>query len=444
MEYRNFSLTKLISFLLVLALSCSLFACSDYDEISGETSSRSEMSGNDTSAEQNPELTVSEAKALIERDKKLIEIFACNALCRDSSSAEYMAVSDSEFSDFSAIEALLKSTYVLSDDNDAVFFSQYPIADLPSVKNVDGKTYAFYHPNSVFSDFIDMETVYVTDGETDNKKVINAKTLSGVEVVLDACFADGKWLLEHSLRRVYQPEYEPCTDSFPLSNLGSMSSFSGNILVIELFISDNGASFTPEPSDDEVAFHQKIVSAVDYVKSYADVYGTEVNVEFQEAHFEHDGTIGSGDLPFDLVFGETGFGSLQKFTEETIELDGYDNYVFAVCFNKECEPLFKAYENTKETELYYAERMFVGTNTTEPQICASLLSVLGAYSFREGLYDSYTEALYQAYFPYDIMSSETLAGTELTPVAAYSCGITEELKPLYRVFLNNQEKSEEQ
>lgn len=444
MEYKNVFLTKLISFLLVLTLVFSLFACGDTQQTSSNASQNNE-SVQSSKPDENT-LSLDEAKSLITKDKFVIELFVCGTLCTDKTSANYteVAVSNS-YHDYSIVNDLLNSTYLSAEeDGDVQFFANYPVSTAPALKNIDGITHALYHSGSDFNDFIDMSTVFLTRGEADGEILINAKTLSGREVVLKAVSQNGLWRLEHSLFRVYSPEEQPKPQKPVLSGIGSMAEFSGEVLIIELFVSDNGAKFTLEDDEDEAVFHQKISASVDYIASYAKAYGADVNVTYEKAYFEHDGTIGSGELPFDLIFGETGFGSLQNFAENAVGVNGYDNYFFAVCFKRDCEPFFRAYENTKETQFYFAERVFVGLNTAESDICFALLSVLGAYNYRENLYDAYTEALYQAYFPNDIMSSDTLAGTELTPVTAYCCGMTEDLKPLYRVFLNNQEKSEEQ
>lgn len=431
MKYKKSFFTNLIAIILVIALS----ACSSGDESSGVPS---DVSENDVS------FTVETARQLIEADKKVIEIFACNSLCASDAPVGYKAVSEGhEYRAFDKILSLISSVYA-KDGGQTEMLLSYPLESAPSVRNADGVTNVFRHP-SVFDDFIATDSVSVADTENENRKSINAKTASGREVTLTAVFENGKWLLEKSLLSVI-----PSTKAFDkkplLSDKGSMADFSGNVLVINFFISDKNYTFLNDSDEEEAEFASRVATAVDWLVAETERCGGEVNVTYENADFDHAGNIGNGDLAFDIVFSETGFGTLQKFAEENYDLTQYDNYLFAVCFNKECDNLFKACDGGSTTEIYYGERLFVGTNTTPEDICRMALGVLGAYDYRSGERDKYTESLYQAYFPNDIMAGGTLDKSSVTPVTAYTCGMVEGLPELYQIFINtqdNQEQSEE-
>lgn len=436
MKYNNLRLTKLIILLLATALCCSLSSCGDK---ASDPSGNQFASGSETSSDAGKfVLSLEEAAALVEKDKKVIELFVCNSLCGDKTSAAFVPLSEeSEYYEFSAVEALLSSVYLPSGD-ESEFFLSYPLESAPSLSETEGKTRVFFHPESGFDDFIDPETVSVEVGKAENEKLVKAKTLSGREVSLTAVYEGGAWYLKNSLFNSNPAESEKCEKLFPASNSGSLAKLSGRVLVIELFVYDNNASFTDE---EEAAFHTRISSAVDYLASEAERYGGEVEIVYESVYFHHAGTVGNGDLPFDITIGDTGFGTLQKLAESHFDLSGYDSYFFAVCFNRECEPLFKVYDNTDSSEAYFGERLFVGTNTSETVICRNVLSMLGAYDYRSGLCDEYREQLYQAYFPNDVMASEISEGAQMSPVTAYCCGVTDDLDPLYRIFLYEKENS---
>lgn len=431
MKSKKALITNLILLTLAFAISLSFCACSsDTDESSSVQSETSETTSS---------LTISEALALLNNDRRIIEIFACNSLSSSESAVGYVPLADShELYGFAKIRELLSSAYAVGNGEIESFLA-YPIAEYPSVRDVDGVTNVFFHKGIGFEDFIDTDTVALT--VHDSKTEIKAKTLSGKDVTLNAVYENGKWLLEKSLLSVLDTD-----DSFeekpPLSGLGSLSEFSGNVLVINFFVSDVNYKFT---SDEEKEFASRVSTAVDYLVEEAERLGGEVNVTYENAYFEHIGNIGNGDLAFDIVFSETGFGTLSNFAERHFEnLSEYDNYFFAVCFNKECEPLFKANDGEDTTEVHKGERLFVGSNTTKEDIARMTLQLAGAGNYRFG---DYTEELYYTYFPNDVFSDCPLVESALSPVTAYSCGIINELPELYRYFIynqDNQEQSEEE
>ncbi len=416
MKYKNHSfLTKLIILVLSLLLVCTFCACS---------------SDNDEEIVENvPELTIKQAKELVRLDKIVTEIFVCNALCSGKSVASYVAVSsESQYSKFSEIERLLDSTY-LPDSGDKKFFMNYPEVGEKAISQKDGKTLAFEHRGSGFDGFIKPESISVVKTDSESKRIIKAKNESGKEVKLTAVFHDGKWLLEHGVYHVTKKEN--VTEPFALSNLGSLSEFSGKILVVELFVSDRESLFTDE---EEKVFHQKIKTAVDFVSEESKRFGNKPEIVYETLYFDHDGVLGGKSLDFDIVFAETGFGTLKKFAESNFDLTEYDNYFFAVCLNKESQTAYNAYNGEKETEIYFGERIHVGKSSTEHEICVSMLALMGANDFSDEQYDEYTKSLFKSYFPDEVLVKDGLKGASLSSVTAFACGITDELDPIYRVF----------
>lgn len=421
MKYNNSSiLKKLISFLLVCVLSLCFTACNSGEE-----------SGSNSSVESviEPSFASDQAIELIKRDRLITDIFINNSLCEDKS-LDAVALLSGEYSSFSEIEALLDSTYTVSGGNKE-FFLSYPENHIASVSGIDGKTFVFNHIGSSYDDFINESSVLVENGANENEMLIKCKTELGKGIELKAVCENDIWRLEKGVYMLNGLTPTKTYKKFPLSEYGSFMEFSGNVLVIELFVTDNQSEFT---SSEETEFHKRVENAVGYIKEQASSYGNEVNVTYESAYFDHAGVLGTRALDFDIVFAETGFGSLQSFADANFDLAAYDNYVFVVCMNKNADVSYACYNGSDEKQIYFAERLIMGKNTTDIEVCVSLLRLLGAYSFNEGLCDEYTESLYNEYFPHDIMVSESLAYSVMSPVTAYACGITDELIPIYRVF----------
>lgn len=377
-------------------------------------------------------LTVEDAVELIERDELITKIFINNLLCGDGyASASVHAVDDgSEYSSFSSIEALLDSTYTESGEYKKMLLT-YPEGHTASVSGVLGKTYVFDHIGSGYDDFVLASTVEVKDTEIETQKLITAKTRVGKEIEFVSVYENGKWLLEKGIYLLNRSEPTEFNKKPPFAKLGSFMELKGEVMVIELFVSDKESGFT---SAEEQAYHERINNVFGFLKEQSNAYGNEVNISYKKTYFDHGGIIGTRGLDFDIVFAETGFGTLQKFADTNCDLSAYDNYVVVVCLDKEAEMSFNLYEGSDETEIYFAERVIIGNDANEHELAVSVLKLLGAYGYDEGLYGKYEESLYSAYFPNDIMNTTSLADSNLSPVTAYACGISEDLEPLYRVF----------
>ena len=251
------------------------------------------------------------------------------------------------------------------------------------------------------------------------------------EIEFKAILEEGKWLLDSGIFLLNPIAETECRDKFPNSAIGSFAECNGRIKVIELFISDKESGFTSAEEDE---YHARIKEAFDFLATEAESYGTEVEFVYERERFEHGAIMGTRLLDFDIVFAETGFGTLRKFAEETIELDGFDGYVFILCMDKETEIDYSLYQGTKETEHYYGERVLVGQTTEKTEMIKSLLYLLGAYGYNEGILDEYLESLFKNYFPNDILLNG-VGEPKITQVTAYACGMTDKIDLLNRIFI---------
>ncbi len=423
MKYnKHTSLKNLISILLVCLLVLGMSSC--------DSTSEEEISFIEEVLPQTDEFTLETAKTLVKRDRLVTDMFVNNSLCFGKT-ADYVAVdSANSYSSFKKLGTLLGNTYSEAGGTAKKLFA-YPNEELPSVKGIEGMTYVFNHAGSYFDGYAVESSLAVKDTENPDKKLISAQTEDGNEIEFTAVRENGKWVLQQGIYALNPQAEVQFTKKFKNALLGSFSEFSGDILVIELFVLDKQTDFTAEK---EELYHKKLENAFGYILEQAEGCGIEANITYERIYYEHSGILGTRPLDFDIVFAETGFGTLERFAEENYDLSAYDNYVFAVCLDKEVQTSHALYKGTKETEAYIGERVIFGSNAREEDISVSLLSLIGAYGYDEGVCDEYTETLYRKYFPNDIMVSKSYENSEMSPVTAYACGFTDDLSPLYQVF----------
>lgn len=421
MKYINYHLRNNLILLLVIAFLAVGFCSCGND-------------GSDESSDVSEDLFTNEkAIELIERDRKITEMFVCNSLFGEYKGSLSVTLSeDNEFYNFSSVEELLNSTYI-QESTDKTFFLEYPQYCEKSISDSDGKTKVFYHAGSNYDDFIDTNTVSVSDTDDENAKIINAKTLSGKEVALKTFKRDGNWLLENGIYQI-NPKAETVNIDPTYSNLGSFCEFSGRILVIELFVSDDETDFSK--SQEEV-FHNKIATAMDYLKTQSEKYGSTVEITYESTYFDHSGIVGTRPIDFDLDFAETTFGTLSKFAETNFPVSDYNEYFFVVCLDKDVKTTALRYEDTETTELYFGERVSIGNKSTSEEICSSILELLGVFDYTDERFEAYTESLFKAYFPNDFLLKMDYSTSEISPVTAYVCGMTDKLDSLFKVFITN-------
>lgn len=447
MKYlKNKHFTKLISIFTFIALVFSLCACngggseSSLSDVSDVTSEEESFELPEFSEEELPPedgvLSREEAVALLEADMCVTDMFVNHSLCEDGVlSVEYQKLpADNEYVNFESVRSLLRNTYS-SQGGCIEEFLNYPQGLPPSVTEENGRTQVFRHPFERYDDTVYPETASVIDTENANEKLITATTRYSSTVTYKAVLEDGKWRLYEGLFRLKPIEDEGFTKRFPCTGIGSFGTLSGELLVIELFVSDNASEFT---SEEEEEYHGRISTAVNYLVDTATAYGKTLSPTYKKAYFDHDGTIGSRPLDFDIVFADTGFGALKNFAEANYDISQYDNYVFVVCLDKNISTSYNAYADTDQTRLYFGERVIIGNQAPSAEVCVSMFGLLGAYSYDQGLCDEYTEALYRSYYKNDIMVSESLAFSKLSPVTAYACGLTESLDRFNSIFYYEQ------
>ena len=427
MEYININkLTKLISLLLVTALLAVFCGCTG-----NNTQEVSDIVSEDTSKEVIPQLTAENAIQLINTDKLVTEIFICNSLCDKNASVGYHPASNQAYAQFSAIKALLNSVYS-SNSTDINLLLSYPQMHAPAVKEQDGKTMVFNHLGSSFTDFINTQSVAVLCNENESTAKINCKTQSGKEITLNAVYETDCWRLVNGIYSSYPQAHTDFSAKYIYSDKGSLKKLTGKTLIIEFFISDEETTVTPA---EEEAFHQKVKAAADKIAQQSLLYGNEISFSYQSESFLHDKTLGTRPLEFDLMIAETGFGSLADFAKTVAEVNKYDNYLFAVYVSKELETSAGMYDNTEDTECYIGERILVGKNGTAEEIYGGILTLAGGYGYTNGILDEYTEGLYKEYFPNCGLIPDNINNAQISAVNAYNCGITDELKELYRIFI---------
>ncbi len=428
--------TKLIILLLSVSLVLAFCACSDEIEESSEEISEESFVLPDFSQEELPEddgyLTKEEAIELLEADKLVTDIFINQSLCDErDESAEYQGLPvENEYVNFKAVMALLENTYSSSGGCIDEFLS-YPQGLPAAVTEKGGRTYVFRHPTERFFDSVKLDTVTVSDTEAATVKTITATTVHSDTVTFNAVLEKGRWRLEKGLFQLKPFEEFEYTQPFPFSNVGSFKSLSGSLLVIEFFVTDKQTEFTYE---EEQEYHGRISTAIDYLVDTAAEYGKTLEPAFKKAYFAHDGILGSRSLDFDIMFADTGFGTLKDFAEANFDLSQYDNYVFVVCLDKEVESSCEMFRNTDQTRFYYGERAIIGNKTTPAEICASMFKTSGAYAFDEGICDPYIELLYHAYYKKDVVISGSLADSNVSPVTAYACGLIDSLDRINSIF----------
>lgn len=435
MKYNKFNFTNLILILLATAVCISLCSCSEDetadDSSVSEISSEPESSVASEVSEEKIELSLEQAVALLERDRLVTEIFVCNSLCGEDNKETVgwsLLAGDSQYCSFSAVEQLLNSTY--SSEEEIQRFLSYPCEDSPSVQSQEGRTAVFYHPSSGYEDFVDMDSVSVESTDSESVWLIKAKTASGKDVRFNACCSDEEWKLEKGIFFSYGEDMFAPDVKFPLSGLGSFDAFKGKVLVVEMFISDAQSDIDQAFEDD---CHEKISAAVDFMTSQSKAFGNTAEAVYKRAYFQHRNVIENNALAIDFFFEGTGFGTMQKFVESNYDLSEYESYVLVVCMNKEFDTNIGIYDNTEDTENHFAEHIIVGNGFSDDEIYASMLKILGNPDFEE----EYVKSLYNHYFPKDVALVSDYTASEMSEVTAYACGITDKLRNIYRVFLNN-------
>ena len=403
---------------IALALAFLLAACGREPEPVQETSTGL------------PELTAEEAAALIEADKTLTDIYINNALAVNKTAEPAPADPSSEYADYSKLRDLVGATY-LPEGGTGEFFRQWPGIGTPAVSEKNGRTVTFYHAGSSFDEAVDPETVSVVKTGSESTCYIDCKTVSGQKVSLECRFSRGKWVLEKGLMRTLPEESDFCALGFPYTGIGSMKSFSGRILAVELFISDDEFRFGRAS---EAKCAENIHKALEYLKTQAEEYGGAPSVTEERFYFEHSGTLTVRNYNIDIMFASTVLESVEKTLKDNFNTDKYDNYVVFICLGKDIEVRHQRYEQTSETEIFYPERVIMTPESTPSEIALAVMELLGAYGFDAENGGEYRAALFREYFPEEVLLTRDIETGTVSPVTAFRCGMTNRLLPVFRAF----------
>ncbi|MBR0231111.1 MAG: hypothetical protein IJQ53_02675 [Clostridia bacterium] len=415
---------RAVSALAALLLAAAFCSCGKEPEPVAETS------------EYPPQLTAEEAKALIEADKTVTDIYVNGAIVAQKTAKTVPASPSSEYSDYSKLQALVGATY-LPEGGTPEFFRQWPGYGAPAISASGGKTMTFYHAGSSFAEYVDTETVSVERTEEADVCVINCKTASGQKVALKCRFSRGRWVLEKGLMRTLPEESDFCTLGFPYSGIGSMKSFSGSILAVELFISDS--EFTFDLAAEEKC-SENVAAALDYLASRAEEYGGAPEITVKKFFFEHNGKLTVRNYNIDIMFASTVLESVEKTLKDNFDTDRYDNYLVFICLGKDIEVRAQRYEQTTESVIFYPERVIMTPESTSSEITLAVMELLGAYPFDADNGGVYRTELFRQYFPRDILLTGDIGTGTVSPVTAFRCGMTNRLAPVLRAFWYEQQE----
>ncbi|MBO4452692.1 MAG: hypothetical protein J5793_02035 [Clostridia bacterium] len=424
---------KYAALFVLIALVFSLASCANGGD--GDTSDDpAQYSGGNGQASDPesviPELDRDTALALVAADREITDLFMNNRLASPGYTHSTKVTIGTGYYYYAPIEELFASTY-LPTGPAKEFFESYPGYGEPAVSNKDGYTYSFYHPGSGFDGFLDETVIVVRPGEQPDRRIIRSATLSGVRVTLDCVYHEGKWLLEKGLYLSLPEESDFCDAEYPGSRLGSLSEFSGNILAVELYVSDDESGFDKEK---EELYSSKIDTALDYLVSEASRYGEAPVIDRAKAYFDHKGALGTGMYDLDIMFASTSLGTLDGLVKKQFDTEGYDGYLVFVCLDKEVPTYFDRYEGTSSTEIYYAERVIIGSGSEVSDIALGVLGLLGASDFGTDYCEEDISKIFGVYFPDEIMLTKDITNGHVSPVNAFICGMTDGLEKLLRAF----------
>ena len=301
----------------------------------------------------------------------------------------------------------------------------------PAVSNNNGRTRVFYHAGNVFEDHIDVSTIEVTN-LSETSAVVSAKTENGESVDLECAYNEKLgWLLTKGIYRSLPEQSEVCDIVFPGSLVGSLPSFKGDLLIIELYISDKTKEFSDE---EQIELSEKIGEAVDFVKNISEQYGNTVNITREKTYFRHNGVIGNGLYDIDLMFAETSLKSVNGLIENAFDPDGYDGYMVFICVDDEFDTSSHKYTSENGAAIYYSERVIVNAESTVNDMVFGIFDLLGAYDFNGRYNSDYITELFDVYFPNEYMNTKDINNGEMSPLTAYICGLTDGLDPLFKPF----------
>lgn len=404
--------TKFASLAVACVLIAGVFcACADTLEQSGV----SEVS-------ENIEPTaVENAQALINADYLIANIFVSGLL------------ETGGYPEFADIRALLDTTYV-PGSGAAESYLAFPGYGEAAVYSDGGKT-AY---NYLFKDtvpYINPEDITVTESGVEGVMNIDA---GGYRLTMS--FIGGRWLLGGSIYLMYAEERdaEELDFAFDGMGIGSAKALSGNILLVEVFVSDTVSAF----SEESIAkFSAKIDSVTDFLRESAASYGTALSFDKKQLYFTHREVIEfSEEEPyrFELAMGTTAFGTLTGYIEGNMDTSGYDGYFAVLCSDKPGAGYAGPF-TYGDAERFFTERSVLLAEDSEGLLAVNILKLFGAAE----LTDSAQTDLMNKYIKNEIMAGAELDAAAVSPLTAYRSGMTKRLPAPFRVFYTEPEPGAE-
>ncbi|PKM63019.1 MAG: hypothetical protein CVU97_02345 [Firmicutes bacterium HGW-Firmicutes-21] len=377
------------------------------------------------------------AKQLLGADKLITDLFVGGLLTElvdvgEKTPYDPTPATGSEYEDFYVIEKLLSSTYSVSSGVVSEYLS-FPRYGEKSISQVEGKTYFSYHYTEEFNG-IHIDGIWLSDGRNENEKIISAGIYT-VSMVFDGTV----WLLEDSIYfRHLRGQSEP--DSvimFPTMNEGTAKRLAGNILAVEIFISDTKSSINDE---EMVEFQQRTRDSFDLITERASSYGETLTIEYKQLFYKYNGNLSlSANEPynFDFIIASTTYDYLDKYINDNINTEGYDGYIALLYIDKEGVSYSQPYSEG-EADIFYAERCYIFNNTTELELTKNILALFGA----ESPTDEYLTGLMRSYYDNEIMLSDSLEDAVFGELTAYQLGLINKLDKQFFVFYKETEEEE--
>lgn len=420
---------RILALILILIL---LFAGCSPAEVSESSAEASVLLESVSRVWDNKELA-EQAKQLLKADRLITDLFVGGKMTQlvdvsGKNATDSIPATGTEYEDFSVIEKLLTSTYSEASGISAKFLA-FPKYGTKSISNVEGKTHFSFHYTEEYAS-ADLTAVTVSDGSSNNQKVITAGNYT-----LNMVYDGSIWLLDNSIYFLQKnTSAAESTILFPNMNQGSAKTLSGNILVVEIFISDTKNKFSDA---DITAFDTKIKESFGFLSTVASSYEDTVKPDFKKLLYTHKSSINftaNEPYAFDFILAETSYKNLDKYIADNFDITTYDSYVAILCVNKNGTGFAKPYcENDTDAykQLYYNERCVFFASDDSTSLARNILLLFGAQTQTDAnLIQRMTN-----YCPNELLLGNAGIDTALlSELTAYQAGITKKLDKQFLAF----------
>lgn len=336
-------------------------------------------------------------------------------------------------------------------------FESFPDYGPAAVSERDGKTYVTSHYIVDFDIHFFSGETEVLDIDSSGAKLYTQAS-DGTELFFSASRTKNGWFLDRGMYFVYRDAREAAeaqadwTESPDFStgmNEGSAKRLAGDCLIVNVFLDDPVSGWT---SEDVSAVFGFLDGGIAFLEAEAGAAGVELDLEYTDSETslflraESVIPIGLDEFRWTVsLFEEAGEGSLEKFVENNVSLDGYDNYCVMLHVNKQsrsyaipCDSGYYDYK-TYETErcvIFYSEGGDYAYRPNESVYMHEMLHLFGA----DDLYDPYVEgeklALIEEYCPYELMRyiPDDIQEVSLSPLTRFLIGWENRLDDQFAVF----------